>query len=68
MPAPAAAPAAPARDLDTEKLVDALEALHGVDLGVGASMSFGMSEQQASHKVWGTVLDASATLQTFDLE
>ena len=56
------------RDLDTEKVVDALESLRNVDLGVGATMSFGMSEHQASHKVWGTVLDASGTFQNFDLE
>jgi hypothetical protein len=56
------------RELDTEKLVDALEALRGVDLGVGATMSFGMSEHQASHKVWGTVLDATGAFQTIDLE
>ncbi len=56
------------RDLDTEKLVDALEGLRGVELGVGATMGFGMSEHQASHKVWGTVLDASGAFETFDME
>ena len=56
------------RDVTTETLVDALESLRGVDLGVGATMGFGMSEHQASHKVWGTVLDATGTFHTIDLE
>ncbi len=56
------------RDLTTETLVDALENLRGVDLGVGAPMSFGMSEHQASHKVWGTVLDANGVFRNIDLE
>jgi len=56
------------RDFTTETLVDALEELRAVDLGVGATMGFGMSEHQASHKVWGTVLDASGNFQTIDME
>jgi hypothetical protein len=30
-------------------------------------MSFGMSEHQASHKVWGTVLDAQGNYQPLEL-
>ncbi|HEY6910139.1 MAG TPA: ABC transporter substrate-binding protein [Myxococcales bacterium] len=56
------------RDVTTETLVDALEGLRGVDLGVGAAMSFGMSEHQASHKVWGTQLDATGVFHNIDLE
>jgi ABC-type branched-subunit amino acid transport system substrate-binding protein len=56
------------RDFTTESLVDALEGMRGVDLGVGATMGFGMSEHQASHKVWGTVLDASGNFQTVELD
>jgi ABC-type branched-subunit amino acid transport system substrate-binding protein len=56
------------RDVTTETLVDALESLRGVDLGVGAAMSFGMSEHQASHKVWGTQLDATGVFHNIDLE
>jgi ABC-type branched-subunit amino acid transport system substrate-binding protein len=55
------------RELDTEKLINALEQTKGLDLGVGATMSFGMSEHQASHKVWGTVLDAQGTYQPLEL-
>jgi len=53
---------------DTEKIVDALEHIQGLDLGTGASLSFGMSEHQASHKVWGTVLDEKGNFSTFDLD
>jgi ABC-type branched-subunit amino acid transport system substrate-binding protein len=56
------------RDFTTESLVDALEGMRGVDLGVGATMGFGMSEHQASHKVWGTVLDSSGNFQTVELD
>jgi branched-chain amino acid transport system substrate-binding protein len=56
------------RNFTTETLVDALEDLRTIDLGVGATMGFGMSEHQASHKVWGTLLDASGSFQTIDME
>jgi ABC-type branched-subunit amino acid transport system substrate-binding protein len=56
------------RNLTTESLVDALEAMRGVDLGVGATMSFAMSEHQASHKVWGTMLEASGAFKTIEME
>jgi branched-chain amino acid transport system substrate-binding protein len=56
------------RELDAEKLVDALESIRELDLGTGAKLSFGPSEHQASHRVWGTVLDARGRYQVFDLE
>jgi ABC-type branched-subunit amino acid transport system substrate-binding protein len=56
------------RDFTTESLIDALEAMRGIDLGVGATMGFGMSEHQASHKVWGTVLDANGNFQPLEME
>jgi ABC-type branched-subunit amino acid transport system substrate-binding protein len=55
-------------DLDTEKLVDALESIHDYDPGVGTVMGFGMSEHQASHKVWGTVMDGQGQFRTLDME
>ena len=54
--------------LETEKVIDALESIRGLDLGTGASLSFGMSEHQASHKVWGTMLDEKGVFQTFQLD
>jgi branched-chain amino acid transport system substrate-binding protein len=56
------------RALDTERLVDTLETIRGLDLGIGTPISFGPSEHQGSHKVWGTVLDGRAAYQSLDLE
>ncbi len=56
------------RELDGEKLVDALESIRDLDLGTGTKLSFGPSEHQASHRVWGTLLDARGRYQVFDLE
>lgn len=54
--------------LDTEKLIDALEDLHNLDLGLGATLGFGRSEHQASHKIWGTALDENGKFQPIELE
>jgi ABC-type branched-subunit amino acid transport system substrate-binding protein len=55
-------------DLDTEKLVQTLENLRDLDLGLGVPVSFGRSEHQGVHKVWGTQLDANGRYQPIDLE
>jgi ABC-type branched-subunit amino acid transport system substrate-binding protein len=54
--------------IDTEKLVDALESLRNFDIGVGVPLSFGRTEHQGSHKVWGTQLDQAARYQPIDLQ
>lgn len=56
------------RTFNTESLVDVLESMHSIDLGVGAPLGFGMSEHQASHKVWGSVLDRAGNYSEVDLE
>jgi branched-chain amino acid transport system substrate-binding protein len=56
------------QNLNTESLVEALESIHGLDLGLGVPLSFGLSEHQGSHKVWGTVLDAAGGFQSLELE
>ncbi|MGO9829548.1 MAG: ABC transporter substrate-binding protein [Myxococcaceae bacterium] len=56
------------RNLTADTLVDALESIHGLDLGLGVPLSFGLSEHQASHKVWGTVLDGTGSFQQLELE
>jgi branched-chain amino acid transport system substrate-binding protein len=38
------------------------------DLGLGATLSFGRAEHQASHKIWGTELDEKGVYQAIDLE
>jgi branched-chain amino acid transport system substrate-binding protein len=54
--------------LDTEKLVDALEGLRNLDLGLGTPVNYGRTEHQAVHKVWGTQLDGSGHYQAIDLQ
>ncbi len=54
--------------LDTERLVDALESTRNLDLGLGVSLNFGRSDHQASHKIWGTALDEAGRFQPLELE
>jgi branched-chain amino acid transport system substrate-binding protein len=54
--------------LDTEKLIDNLESMRNLDLGLGATLSFGRAEHQASHKIWGTTLDENGRYQPIELE
>ncbi|MGY4309101.1 branched-chain amino acid transport system substrate-binding protein [Bradyrhizobium sp. USDA 4369] len=54
--------------LDTERLVDTLESMKSIDLGLGSTLSFGRAEHQASHKIWGTALDETGTYQAIELE
>jgi len=54
--------------LDTEKLVDTLEATRNLDLGLGVQLNFGRSEHTASKKIWGTALDEGGRFQAVELE
>jgi ABC-type branched-subunit amino acid transport system substrate-binding protein len=56
------------RQLDTEKLVEALETVRDFDIGLGAPINFGPTEHQGSHKVWGTQLNENGRYQPIDLE
>ena len=54
--------------LDTERLVETFENLRGLDLGLGTPVSFGRSEHQAVHRVWGSQLDDTGHYQSIDLQ
>jgi branched-chain amino acid transport system substrate-binding protein len=56
------------RELDTEKLVAALESIKALDLGLGTTISFAADDHQGSRKVWGTLLQADGTWKSIDLE
>jgi ABC-type branched-subunit amino acid transport system substrate-binding protein len=56
------------RDMDTEKLVEELEGMHGFDLGLGGAVTFSPNDHQGSHKVSGTQLDETGHYQPIDLE
>jgi branched-chain amino acid transport system substrate-binding protein len=51
-----------------DKVIDALEGMRGLDLGIGTALGFGPSEHQASHMVWGTVMDGKGQLQPLELQ
>jgi branched-chain amino acid transport system substrate-binding protein len=55
-------------NLNTEKVVDALETMQGFDLGLGALINFGRSEHQGSHRVWGTQLSELGKYEPIDLQ
>jgi branched-chain amino acid transport system substrate-binding protein len=54
--------------LDTEKLIDVLENMRNIDLGLGVPLNFGRAEHQASHKIWGTAIDENGKYQAIELE
>jgi branched-chain amino acid transport system substrate-binding protein len=53
---------------NTETLVDTLENMNNLDLGLGVQLGYGRAEHQASHKIWGTALDETGTFQPIELE
>jgi branched-chain amino acid transport system substrate-binding protein len=54
--------------LDTEKVIDNLENMRNLDLGLGATLGFSRAEHQALHKIWGTAIDDSGKYQPIELE
>jgi ABC-type branched-subunit amino acid transport system substrate-binding protein len=56
------------RELDTEKLVAALHATDGLDLGIGTRLGFSPTEHQASRKVFGAVLQPDGSFRQLALE
>jgi ABC-type branched-subunit amino acid transport system substrate-binding protein len=55
-------------ELTTERLVDALESVQGLDFGIGTKISYGPSEHQASHKVWAATLDGQGQFRNLELD
>lgn len=56
------------RELDSEKLVEALEGVRDLDLGIGARVSFSAADHQGSHQVWGTLLQPDGSWKQIALE
>lgn len=56
------------KDATVDAVIDALEGIRALDLGIGTPLGFGPSEHQASHMVWGTVIDAKGQLQPLSLQ
>jgi len=54
--------------IDTEKLIDTLEVMRNIDLGLGTQLNFGRAEHQASHKIWGTAIDDNGKYAPLELD
>jgi ABC-type branched-subunit amino acid transport system substrate-binding protein len=54
--------------LDTEKVVESLENIHDLDLGLGAPINFSSNEHQGSHKIWGTQMNDSGKFEPVELQ
>ncbi len=54
--------------LESERLVSTLENLRDLDLGLGTMINYSRADHQASHKVWGTQLDAAGHFLPIDLD
>lgn len=50
------------RNVTREGFIDALESIREWDIGLGVNITFGPSEHQGSHKVWGTILDRNGRI------
>lgn len=55
------------RKLSTDSLITVLESLDQYDLGTGATIGFKPSDHQASHLVWGSVINAKGEIEALDL-
>jgi len=54
--------------LDTETLVRTLETMRDFDPGLGVPVSFGPTEHQGIHKVWGTQIGADGHFSPIELD
>jgi ABC-type branched-subunit amino acid transport system substrate-binding protein len=55
------------RDLDGEKVVEALESIRGWDVGIGAKLDLGPGDHQACDVVWGWMLQPDGSYKQIDL-
>ena len=55
-------------DLTVEGFVDAVESISDLDLGIGARIRYGPDRRQGTSRVWGTVLDSSASYRELALD
>jgi len=56
------------RQSDVDWLIDNLESMRNLDLGLGTTLNYGRAEHQASHKIWGTAIDDTGRYQPIELE
>jgi len=51
-----------------EELVNKLESINELDLGIGTIVSFGVSNHQASHRIWGVTINPDGSFSDIELE
>ncbi len=51
-----------------QRLVETLENLRDLNIGLGTPVTFSESEHQGMHKLWGTQLDETGHFQPIDLQ
>ena len=51
-----------------DELVNNLESIQELDLGIGSIISFGTSNHQASHRVWGVTINPDGSFMNVSLE
>lgn len=56
------------KPLTTENVIDELEQIHNLDLGIGPIINFGPSRHHASNQIWGTILDKEAKYQELKMQ
>jgi len=56
------------RDFTGEELVNKLETIKALDLGIGSKISFDTSNHQASHRVWGVTIKPDGSFDNVSLE
>lgn len=56
------------RNINTDKLITALESIQNLDLGIGTNISFRPSNHQASHRVWGSVINSEGEFESLSLQ
>lgn len=56
------------REIDSAKLISALESIQDLDLGIGGTITFGPTDHQGCEVVWGWLLQPDGTYRQVSLE
>ncbi|MEI6540086.1 MAG: ABC transporter substrate-binding protein [Planctomycetota bacterium] len=54
-------------NLTTDSMIESLESIDKLDLGIGSIINFSPSNHDASRKIWGSILDKSGHFHVLDL-
>ena len=51
-----------------DSFIESLETIKDLDIGIGSPLAFSKSDHQASHRVWGSQINAQGNIEALDLE